>query len=107
MAADDHKRSMHRALVDSVLGGSGEASPDQRTCAFDNTGLPEQVQSLVDKVATRSWQITDSDLGAARAASFSDDQIFELIICAAVGESTRQYQAGLAALGAAVAGRES
>ena len=31
-------------------------------------------------------------------AGFTDDQLFELVICAAVGQSTRQYEAGLAAL---------
>jgi alkylhydroperoxidase family enzyme len=50
------------------------------------------------KVASRSSQITDRDLDAVRTAGYSDEQIFELIICAAVGEATRQYESGLAAL---------
>jgi alkylhydroperoxidase family enzyme len=58
---------------------------------------------LLDKVATDSAQVTDADFAAASAAGFSDDQLFELVICAAVGESTRQYEAGLAALAEATA----
>ena len=56
------------------------------------------MRSLVEKVASRSSQVTDRDLDAVRAAGFSDDQIFELIVCAAVGAATRQYESGLAVL---------
>lgn len=58
---------------------------------------------LVDKVAVKSAQVTDADFAAASEAGFTDDQLFELVICAAVGESTRQYEAGLAAVADATA----
>ncbi len=58
------------------------------------------------KVATRPTQVTDADFEAARAAGFSEDEVFELVICAAVGQSARLYNAGLAALADAVAGEE-
>jgi hypothetical protein len=93
-------RDLHRALVECVLGGKGQVSPDQRLRAFNNTDVPVQWRSLVEKVASRSSQITDQDLDMVRTAGFSDGQIFELIVCAAVGEATRQYEAGLAALDA-------
>jgi hypothetical protein len=96
--ATDKLRSLHQALVDRVLGGDGQVSPDQRHRAFNNPGVPEQLQSLVEKVATRSSQVTDRDLDAVRTAGFSDDEIFELIVCAAIGAATRQYQSGLAAM---------
>ena len=35
---------------------------------------------------------------------FSDDQLFELVIAAAVGQSTRMYDSALAALDEATAG---
>jgi hypothetical protein len=91
-------RDLHRALMERVLGREGHVSPDKRLRAFSNTGVPEQWRSLVEKVASRSSQITDRDLDAVRTAGYSDDQIFELIVCAAVGEATRQYESGLAAL---------
>lgn len=89
-----------------VLGGGGRASPDQRKLAFDNAGLPEPLQSLVNKVATRSSEVTDADIAAATAAGCSDDEIFELVVCAAVGEANRQYEAALAALAGALAEAE-
>jgi len=53
---------------------------------------------LIGKVAARPTQVTEADFAAARASGFSEDQLFELVICAAVGQSARLYEAGLAAL---------
>jgi alkylhydroperoxidase family enzyme len=62
---------------------------------------------LLDKVATRPAQVTDADFATAMDAGFTDDQLFELVICAAVGQSTRQYEAGLAALAQTTADTET
>jgi hypothetical protein len=98
MPPEDTKRSIHRLLVNRILQGPGEAPEDQRARAFDNAELPEPLRVLLDKVATRPAEVTDADFATATAAGFTDDQLFELVICAAVGQSTRQYEAGLAAL---------
>ena len=98
MPAEQEKRTAHRALVDSILTGAGRTSPDQRAAAFYNVGVEPAVKPLVDKVATRPTHVTDADFAAARAAGLSEDQVFELVIAAAVGQSTRLYEAGLAAL---------
>jgi hypothetical protein len=100
------KRAAHRALRDRILNGEGRASPDERARAFSNAGLAQPLDELLGKVATRPTQVTDADFAAARAAGFSEDELFELVICAAVGQSARLYDAGLAALADAVAGEE-
>jgi len=46
---------------------------------------------------------TDEDITAARASGISEDQIFEIAVCAAVGQATRQYETAFAALEAAAA----
>ncbi|HEY3728187.1 MAG TPA: hypothetical protein VGL51_13485 [Solirubrobacteraceae bacterium] len=107
MPAEDEKRSIHRLLVNRILQGPGRAPADQRARAFDNAKLPEALRPLLDKVATKPAQVTDADFARATAAGFTDDQLFEVVICAAVGQSTRQYQAGLAALAEAIAQTES
>jgi hypothetical protein len=104
--AEDRKRAAYRALQDRVLHGEGRASPEQRARAFGNTGLPEPLDGLLGKVAARPTQVTDADFAAARAAGFTEDELFELVICAAVGQSARLYDAGLAALADALAGQE-
>jgi hypothetical protein len=103
----DQKRAAHRALVDRVLNGEGKASPELRARAFSNTDLPAPLQALIGKVATSPAQVTDADFAAAKAAGFSEDQLFELVISAAVGQSTRLYEAGLAALAEATGTAEA
>jgi hypothetical protein len=61
------------------------------------------LQALIGKVVTRPAQVTDADFAAARTSGFSDDQLFELVVCAVVGQSARLYDAGLAALAEATA----
>ncbi|MGV0720514.1 hypothetical protein ABQF17_18195 [Mycolicibacterium elephantis] len=92
---------LHRALIARVLGGAGRAPSALRRSAFDNAGLTEPLHTLVDKVAYRARQVTDEDFAAARAAGLSEDQIFEVVVCAAVGQATRQYESAMAALAAA------
>jgi hypothetical protein len=95
---EDRKRALHRALVDRVLNGEGRASSQLRAQAFGNKGLAPPLDALIEKVAARPVRVSDVDLAAAKAAGFSEDQLFELVICAAVGHSDRLYEAGLAAL---------
>ena len=98
MAENDKKRAAHQALVDRVLTGEGRASAQQRARAFRNDGLSPPLDTLIAKVATQPTRVTAADFTAAKAAGCSEDQLFELVICAAVGQSTRLYEAGLAAL---------
>ena len=105
MPDEDKLRAAHRALVDRVLNGEGTAAAEQRARAFGNDGLSPPLDALIGKVATRPAQVTGADFATAQASGFSEDQLFELVICAAVGESTRQYEAGLAALAEATADR--
>src|SRR5262245_14240638 len=97
-------RQARNALMARILDGRGDASPDQRRAAFSNAGLPEPGSRLVEKVARHAYKVTDDDIEAVRIAGFTEDQIFELLVCAAIGQATRQYEAALAAVEAA-AGR--
>ena len=94
----DKKRAAFRALAERVLNGEGTASAEQRARAFNNDGLSAPLDTLIGKVVTRPVRVTEADFAAAKASGFSEDQLFELVICAAVGQSDRLYQAGLAAL---------
>jgi hypothetical protein len=98
MADEDKKRAAHRALVDRVLNGEGRTSREQRVRAFSNADIPPPLHALIGKVATNPAQVTGADFAAAKASGFSEDQLFELVISAAVGQSARLYEAGLAAL---------
>jgi alkylhydroperoxidase family enzyme len=91
-------RQARRALVRRILEGDGKASPSERTAAFNNSGLAEPAATLIDKVAKHAYQVTDEDIAAVRASGLSEDQVFEIVVCAAIGQASRQYDTALAAL---------
>jgi len=90
-----------KALASRILEGDGKASPSERRAAFNNSGVAEPLGTLVDKVARYAYRVTDKDFAAARVAGLSEDQVFEIVVCAATGQATRQYDTALAALEAA------
>jgi len=94
-------RQARNALSNRILEGDGRASPSERRAAFNNSGLVEPLGALADKVARHAYKITDEDITAARASGLNEDQIFEIVVCAAVGQATRQYDTAVAALEAA------
>ncbi len=92
---------LHRELVARVLEGDGKAAPELRRAAFENAGLSEPIRTLIDKVANSAYRVTDEDIAAVRTAGLSEDQIFEIVVCAAIGQASRQYISALAALASA------
>jgi hypothetical protein len=101
MQTEDKKRMAHNILITRILEGDGRATSVQRRAAFDNDRLDEPMRTLVNKIANYAYRVTDEDIISVKAFGFSEDQIFELVICAALGQSTRQYESALAALDAA------
>jgi alkylhydroperoxidase family enzyme len=87
-----------RALLRRVLEGDGKASTIERRSAFNNSGLTEPLRQLVDKVAANAGAVNDEDIRRARQSGLSEDQIFEIVVCAAIGQATRQYDGAKAAL---------
>jgi alkylhydroperoxidase family enzyme len=107
MSTEDKKRAAHRAVVVRVLEGDGTAPRDQRHAAFDNAVLGEPLRTLINKVAERPTQVTDDDIAAVKASGLTEDAIFELVVCAAVGQATRQYENALGALAEATTDKET
>jgi hypothetical protein len=85
-------------VIERVLNGPGRSSPAARRAAFGNQDVDARGRALVDKVARHAWKVTRDDVEAAKAAGVSEDEIFELTVCAALGQAARQLEAGLAAL---------
>ncbi len=85
-------------VVDRVQNGDGHASTSNRRAAFANVDVPAGARALIDKVAKTAWKVTDDDVAAAKAAGVTEDQVFELAVCAAIGQATRQLDSAMAAL---------
>lgn len=94
------------AVVDRVLLGPGTTGPDARRAAFDNEGVDERARALVAKVARNAWKVTDEDVASTKAAGMPEDDIFELVVSAALGQATRQLTSARAALDAAMESAE-
>jgi len=60
--------------------------------------VPGEMKQYLDKVALWAYKVIDEELEALREAGHSDDEIFEITICAALGSGLARYQAGLIAL---------
>lgn len=89
---------LRSVVVERALHGPGKASGDARRAAYDNHNVPEAARALIDKVAKNAYKVIDEDIAAAKAAGLSEDQLFELVVCAALGQATRQLDAAMSAL---------
>jgi hypothetical protein len=87
-----------KALIARICGGGGAAPVAERRSAFNNAELPAPLGVIVSKILNRPPEITDSDIAALRASNLSEDHIFEIAVCAAVGQAARRYDDAMAAL---------
>lgn len=99
-----------RKLVGAVLGRSGRADPKRRSLALQHgaaaTGAFEEpdtaalgdASGLVDKVARHAYRITDEDIELARRSGYSEAEVFDLIVSAAVGAGLARRAIGRAAV---------
>lgn len=93
----DAATKFRNAAVERVQTGDGRASPTDRKAAFANSDATP-ARALIDKVAKNAWKVTDEDVAAAKSAGVTEDQLFELTVCAAMGQATRQLDSAMAAL---------
>jgi hypothetical protein len=96
MTSDRHA-TLRDAASRSVLDGPGESDPALRSAAAAGVGLPRDLQPLVDKIHAHAYRVTDEDV-ARLQARYGDDQLFEIIVSAAMGASRIRLDAGLRAL---------
>lgn len=97
------------ALRAAVLGPAGRTAPELRRAvearaavlggrAAPPPPLPEDLAPFVDRIACEAYRVTDDDVASLKRAGYSEDALFELIACAAVGAGVGRLERGLAAL---------
>lgn len=96
MISDPHSALRDR-VFQRVLEGAGDTDPAIRNAAADGTGLPDDLQPLIDKVHAHAYKVTDDDV-ARLQTKYGDDRLFEIIVSAALGASRQRLLAGLKAL---------
>ncbi len=93
---DPHANLRDRVLQ-SVLYGPGESNAAIRRAAAERAGVPGDLQALVDKIHDHAYRVTDDDI-AGLQAKYGEDQLFEIVVSAALGASRQRLLAGLNAL---------
>jgi hypothetical protein len=93
----DPHASLRDRVLDSVINGPGVSDAGVRRAAAEGTGVPADLQPLVDKIHRHAYKVTDEDMARAQA-KYGDDQMFEIVVSAALGASRKRLLAGLKAL---------
>jgi alkylhydroperoxidase family enzyme len=76
-----------------------EAIARLREAARPDRPEPAGLEPYLDAVRRHPYRIGDGDVEALKAAGFSEDELFEHTVSAAVGAGLSRLRAGLAALG--------
>ncbi len=104
-------------LVDTVLSGPGKTTSELRLAVEARAGalsggqgtdavVPDDLSGWVEKVARHAYRTTDEDIESLRAAGYSEDQLFELTVAAALGASRARLERALGTLGGEEGGAE-
>jgi hypothetical protein len=86
------------ALRAAVFESPGRLAPDLRRAIGSGHDVPEPLRAYVDKVHRHAYKVTDDEVEALKQ-TYSQDQLFEITISAAVGAGLSRLERGLAALG--------
>ena len=99
-----------QALIDAVLNSPGETDPGLRHAVEARSAqlsgrpsqhadhVPQELVPYLKKVALHAYRTTDNDIEALRRVGYSEDEIFELTLSAALGAGMARLECGLAAL---------
>lgn len=89
-----------RAATRSALLDSPGTMPADVRRAIADGKPPRELQSLVEKIRTHAFTVTDADVEALQHL-YSEDQIFEIILAAAFGAADERLAAARRAVEAA------
>ena len=88
---EDRFASLRNATAAALLQGSG-ATPSVLRQAIASGSAPPELMTLVQKIRSRAYTVTDQDLDALRNR-YTQDQLFEIIVAAAFGAANDQIAA--------------
>ena len=94
---DPFATQMNR-LEQAVLFEPGALAPQVRQAAAATGEVPEVMRTYVQKIVEYAYKVTDEDVQLLLRAGYSEDQIFELTVSAALGAGLVRLKKGLEAL---------
>ena len=94
----DPHASLRDRVLKRVLDGAGESDPAIRRAVAEGGGrVPADLKPLVEKIHRHAYKVTDEDIARVQT-KYSEDQLFEIVVSAALGASRQRLLAGLKAL---------
>jgi alkylhydroperoxidase family enzyme len=69
-----------------------------REASQPERAAPPEFAAYLDKVRRRAYEVTDRDVDELKAAGYSEDEIFEHTVSAAVAAGLERLEAGLQAM---------
>ena len=94
--ADDTLAALQRATHHTVLEGFGHTDAALRQQVASGSAPPD-LAPLVDKIRNHAHRVTDAEIDALRAR-YTEDQLFEIIVAAALGAAEHRLKRALAAV---------
>jgi alkylhydroperoxidase family enzyme len=93
---DDRFEALRDATASALLRGPGATSVELRQ-AIARGSPPADLMSLVQKIRSRAYTVTDLDVDALRGR-YTEEQLFEIIAAAALGAAHERLVAAQVAL---------
>jgi alkylhydroperoxidase family enzyme len=84
------------ATARALFETPGKTSRDLRQAVAAGSA-PAELEALVEKIHSRAYTVTDRDLDVLRS-SYTEDQLFEIIVAAAFGAAADRLAAARRAL---------
>ena len=94
---NDRHEAARRALEDAVLRSPGHLDAPLREAIAEPREIPEELRALVEKIRNHAYRVTDADFAPLRAR-YSEDEMFEAVVSAALGAALARLRAGMRAL---------
>jgi alkylhydroperoxidase/carboxymuconolactone decarboxylase family protein YurZ len=96
---EDRFASLRNATAAALLQDPGATPADLRQ-AIASGNAPPELMTLVQKIRSRAYAVTDQDVEALKGR-YTEDQLFEIIVAAAFGAANDRIAAAHRALGEA------
>jgi len=71
---------------------------DSPPASASSFSVPTALEAYIRKVTLHADKVTDNDIEALKQAGYSEDELFEITISAAIGAARTRLNVGLAAL---------
>ena len=94
MSQDPHHRLLHD-LVGASLSDSAVSSPALRQALISGDDFPSELKPYVEAIQRHAHRITDEMVARLRKRGYTEDEIFEVTVCAAMHEALRRLDIGL------------